>query len=64
MANDDEKNELLIQRVLPAPRRLVYDVWSELEHLVNWWGPKDFSVVSCHADIRVGGRYRICMRSP
>jgi len=55
---------LLIERVFDAPPSLVFAVWSKPEHLVNWWGPKDFTLPHCITDFRVGGEYRFCMRAP
>lgn len=57
-------NELKLVRDLNAPRELVFEVWCEPKHLVNWWGPNDFTLPHCEVDFRVGGRYRFCMRSP
>ena len=55
---------LVLTRLLDAPRSLVFSVWTRPEHLVRWWGPKDFTLPHCQADFRVGGAYRFCMRSP
>ena len=30
----------------------------------RWWGPKDFTSPFCKIDLRVGGTYLFCMRSP
>ena len=56
--------QLLLEREFRAPREIVFEVWSEPKHLANWWGPNGFSMPSCEVDFRVGGKYRICMRSP
>jgi uncharacterized protein YndB with AHSA1/START domain len=55
---------LVIERVFDAPRELVFEAWTEARHLVNWWGPDDFTLPFCEIDFRVGGSYRFCMRSP
>jgi len=55
---------LAITRILDAPPRLVFKAWTEPEHLVRWWGPKGFTTPSCKLDLRIGGAFRICMRSP
>jgi uncharacterized protein YndB with AHSA1/START domain len=31
---------------------------------MRWWGPKDFTSPVCKIDLRVGGKYLYCMRSP
>lgn len=55
---------LTLTRVLDAPRSLVFSVWTQPEHLVRWWGPKDFTLPFCETDFREGGAYRYCMRGP
>ena len=55
---------LVIERVFDAPRELVWRAWTEPEHFMRWWGPKDFTSPACKIDLRVGGTYLACMRSP
>lgn len=57
-------SELLIRRAFDAPRDLVFSVWTKTEHLLRWWGPKDFTTVAFEQDFRVGGAYRACIRAP
>jgi uncharacterized protein YndB with AHSA1/START domain len=56
--------DLVITRVFDAPRELVWKAWTDPEQMKRWWGPKDFTAPSCTIDLRVGGRYLLCMRSP
>ena len=56
--------ELVITRTFDAPRGLVFKVWAQPEHLVRWWGPRDFTTPSLKMDVRPGGTYRTCIRSP
>ena len=56
--------EIVITRVLDAPRRLVFETWSNPKHLARWWGPKDFTLPGCEMDFRPGGVYRFVMRGP
>jgi uncharacterized protein YndB with AHSA1/START domain len=58
------ERELVITRVIDAPRTLVFKAWTEPEHLVRWWGPKGFTTPYCQMDVRPGGRFHHCMRSP
>lgn len=55
---------LIITRTIAAPRELVFKVWTQPEHLVRWWGPKDFTLPVCEQDFRTGGKYRFCMLAP
>ena len=61
---ESTKQELVIIRVFDAPRQLVWKAWTEPEHFMRWWGPKDFTAPFCQMDLRVGGKYLNCMRSP
>ena len=56
--------ELVIQRIFNAPRETVFSAWTKAEHVVNWFGPSGFTAPFCEIDFRIGGSYRICMRSP
>ena len=56
--------EITITRVFDAPRERVWQAWTDPEVLMRWWGPKDFTSPACRIDLRVGGAYLFCMRSP
>lgn len=56
--------ELVITRVLNAPRDLVFRVWTEPRHVAQWWGPHGFTNPVCELDLRPGGALRITMRGP
>ena len=56
--------EITITRVFDAPVELVWKVWTEPEHFKKWWGPKDYVAPFAKLDLRVGGTYLNCMRSP
>lgn len=60
--NDDRI--LTIERIFEAAPQVVFSVWSNCEHISQWFGPSDFKVPDCTIDFRVGGRYKICMLSP
>jgi uncharacterized protein YndB with AHSA1/START domain len=56
--------ELVITRIFDAPRAAVWKAWTDAAQLRRWWGPKDFTAPAATIDLRVGGRYHICMRAP
>ena len=56
--------ELVIERVFDAPRELVWKAWTEPEMFMRWWGPTGYTTPACKIDLRVGGTYLNCMRSP
>ena len=55
---------LILKRVLPAPRAAVYRALSDPVELARWWGPEGFTTPSVEFDPRVGGDYRIAMQPP
>lgn len=56
--------ELTLTRVFDAPRELVFDVWTDPKHLMQWWGPEKFTTPVCRVDARPGGELYIVMRGP
>ena len=56
--------EMEITRVFRAPRSLVWQAWTEVDKLQQWWGPMHFTNPRCEIDLRVGGTIRIDMRAP
>jgi len=58
------ERELLITRTFEAPRRLVFKMWTEPEHLVRWWGPRGFATISSRMNVRPGGIWSRSMRAP
>jgi uncharacterized protein YndB with AHSA1/START domain len=55
---------LVITRIFNAPPPVVFATWTDANELVQWWGPRGFQIVSCKADVRVGGAWRVETRSP
>jgi uncharacterized protein YndB with AHSA1/START domain len=55
---------LELDRVFPAPARVVFGLFTEPSELAKWWGPKGFAVPSLQFDPRAGQRYRIEMQPP
>jgi len=58
------EREILITRTFNAPRALVYEALTRVEHVKNWWGPRQYGPVSATADFRAGGHYRFAQGSP
>ncbi|HTU25549.1 MAG TPA: SRPBCC domain-containing protein [Pirellulales bacterium] len=56
--------DLVIVREFDAPRELVFAAWTDCKHVKNWWGPKEFTAPFCRIDLRPGGTFHFCMRSP
>ena len=58
------ERELTVTRVFDAPREVVFGAWTDPAQAARWWGPQGFTTISCEMDVRPGGAYRACMRSP
>lgn len=58
------ERELVVTRILDAPRALVFKAWTEPDRAARWWGPQGFVTLYCKMDVRPGGAFRVCMRSP
>ena len=56
--------EITLTRIIDAPRELVFKAWTNPEMMSKWWGPKSFTAPTIKMDLRVGGKYLFCMRSP
>ena len=62
--NDTSDREIVSTRLFAAPRALVFKMWTEPEHLVQWWGPKGFTNTFHEFDLRPGGLWRFIMHGP
>lgn len=58
------EKDIVITRELAAPRQLVWDVWTQPEHVEKWFGPKGFTTRVDGIDFRVGGRAVYIMIGP
>jgi uncharacterized protein YndB with AHSA1/START domain len=57
-------DEIRITRLFNAPRALVYRAWTDPNMLARWFGCGALTIVSATSDARVGGEWRVVMRSP
>jgi len=63
-AAETYSKEFVIERVLDAPRDLVWKVFTERDHLMQWWGPKGFKVIAGKLDLKPGGIFLYGMEAP
>ena len=56
----DSERTIVITRSFDARAATVFEAWTSAALVKRWWAPKSHgvSVVSCEADVRVGGKYR------
>ena len=55
---------LELERILPAPRERVFELFTDPDELARWWGPAGFTLPGIELDLRPGGRYRFAMQPP
>lgn len=53
-----------VSRTLDAPRKVVFEAWTDPYHVAKWWGPKGFTAPRCEWDARPGGAISIDMQGP
>ena len=56
--------EIVITRIFNAPRELVFKVWTDPQHITQWWGPKGFTTTVSKMDFRPGGTWHYVMHGP
>jgi uncharacterized protein YndB with AHSA1/START domain len=62
--NSTADRELRIERLLNAPRELVWEVWTNPDHIKNWWGPTGFTNTIAVMEVRPGGVWEFVMHGP
>jgi len=55
---------LVITRIINAPRELVFDVWTNPEHVKQWWSPKGFTNPVVDWDAKPGNALLVHMKGP
>jgi len=56
--------EIVISRVISAPRELVFEAFTQVRHLSRWWGPEGFTTTTRSFEFRVGGEWDFMMHGP
>lgn len=56
--------EIVISRLISAPRELVFEAFTEVRHLSRWWGPDGFTTTTRSFDFREGGVWDFVMHGP
>jgi uncharacterized protein YndB with AHSA1/START domain len=61
---DTSDRELAYARVFDAPRRLVFEAWTDPRHLAHWWGPDGFTLTTYEIAPTPGGHWHFVMHGP
>ncbi|ATU94766.1 SRPBCC family protein [Phyllobacterium zundukense] len=56
--------DLVLTRIIDAPREKVYKAWTDAELLKQWFAPLPYTTPHAELDVRVGGANFIIMRGP
>lgn len=56
--------EITISRDYDAPLALVWQAWTQPQHLAQWWGPDGFSITTFEFNLKPGGIWRYLMHGP
>lgn len=56
--------EIVLTRVIDAPRSLVYAAWTDPEQIQAWFGPEGMAIETREIDLRPGGVWRFDMIAP
>ncbi|HSQ43715.1 MAG TPA: SRPBCC domain-containing protein [Ginsengibacter sp.] len=62
--NNTADRELRLSRLLNAPIDLVWEVWTNADHIKNWWGPNGFTNTISKIDMKKGGEWNLIMHGP
>lgn len=56
--------EVVITRTIDAPRQLVFEAFTEVRHLSQWWGPNGFTTTTRTFTFEEGGVWNFVMHGP
>ena len=56
--------DLILERTLDAPIELVWEAYTNPEHIKQWFAPKPYQITECEFDLHPGGIFRIRMVGP
>ena len=59
-----EPSAVRVSRSFAVPRETVFKAWSSADHIKRWFCPDGYSVPEAVVEMRVGGAFEVCMRSP
>ena len=63
-ANDTTDREITVSRLLNAPIELVWEVWTNPNHIKNWWGPNGFTNTINKMEVVPNGFWHLVMHGP
>lgn len=64
MVAKSRSNEIRIVRTYDAPVKAVWDAWTDLKQVVQWWGPRGFTLTTHSKELKPGGIWHYTMHGP
>lgn len=62
--NEISKRMLTLKKTLNAPVKLVWEAWTNTDHIVRWWAPAGMNITVLKHEFRVGGQWKYTMPMP
>jgi uncharacterized protein YndB with AHSA1/START domain len=62
--SDASSRTLSLKRTFNAPVKLVWEAWTQPEHIAQWWAPKGMKVKVVEHEFKVGGKWKYVMPMP
>ncbi|MEQ9422955.1 MAG: SRPBCC domain-containing protein [Cyclobacteriaceae bacterium] len=59
-----ENRTVTIKRTFDAPIELVWEAWTQPDHIAKWWSPKGITTKIAEHDFSVGGKWKFIMPMP
>ncbi len=63
-AADPAERTIVVSRLIDAPRELVFEAFTQVDHLARWWGPDGFTTTTRAFEFRAGGVWEFVMHGP
>ncbi len=64
MTDASTETEFVVERRFDVPRERVWATWTEAGRLRQWFTPRGFTMAACTLDLRPGGVFHYCQRTP
>jgi uncharacterized protein YndB with AHSA1/START domain len=63
-STDLQNRTLTIKKTFDAPVEIVWEAWTQPEHIAQWWAPKGMKVNVVEHDFHVGGKWKYTIPMP
>ncbi len=63
-AQPEADREIIVSRIIDGPRSLVFDAFTDVAHISEWWGPKGGTITTRSFEFRPGGVWDATIQSP